>query len=105
MTMSTRKVRSILTGIALLIALAVVLPAPSEAGGLGPAVRDGGVMTLAWQWLSALWSGEIWRISVPAQSTSSASHAASRSTAPPPAQSGSTQSCNGDQGVCIDPNG
>jgi len=95
--MSTRTVRSILAGIALVIALTLALPPATEAAGVSPSLLDGGVVTLVWHWLSALWNGE--RSSVPAQPPA---HATSRATAPPPGQ---TSSCNGDQGVCIDPNG
>ena len=100
--MSTRTVRSILAGIALIIVLMLALLPVSEAVRLSPALRDGGVVTLVWQWLSVLWNGELWRSSMPAQPPV---HATSRATAPPPGPSGSTPTCGGDQGVCIDPNG
>jgi len=98
--MSTRTVRSILAGIALIIALTLALPTATEAAGLSPALRDGGVVTLVWEWLSALWSGELWRSPLAEQPPA---HSTSRATAPPPGSSTST--CGGDQGVCIDPNG
>jgi len=103
--MSTRTVRGILAGIALVIALTLTLPPATEAAGISSAPRDADVATLVWQWLSALWNGELWRSPLAEKPPEQPpAHGTSRATAPPPGPS-SAPTCNGDQGVCIDPNG
>jgi hypothetical protein len=103
-TMSRRTVRSILTGIALMIALMLALPSPSQAAGLAPDLRGGDLVSLAWHWLAGLWNGN------PGQAMANkqlADEAAGGGTASGQGGTASSnaQPCGGDQGVCIDPNG
>lgn len=94
--MSSPKVRTILTGMALVVALTVALPARSEAAGFSPA-RDGGDMwSQVWSWFSELWS-------TGAGETGLSSLTATETYTPPPTTT--SAACGGDQGVCIDPNG
>lgn len=100
--MSSLRVRNLLTGMALVAALTVALPGSTEAAGRGSVVQDGGVWSLVVDWFSDLWGGAF-REPVGGTSGFSNLESASSTTAPPaPATAGV---CNGDQGVCIDPNG
>jgi hypothetical protein len=95
--MSSPRFRTILTGLALMVALTVALPVRSEAAGLSP-LRDGGdVWSQVWSWFSELWS-------TGGSDTGLSSLTATETYTPPPPTTTSA-ACGGDQGVCIDPNG
>jgi len=103
--MSGRKIRGVLTGILLVMALSLVLPTSSAAAGLGSASRDGdawsasaalNALSGAWHWLSDLWA---------VQAPQAPDRALMKDTSTPPAVSGTPVVGCKDQGVCIDPNG
>jgi hypothetical protein len=99
--MSSPKVRTLLTGIALVTTLSVITPMPTHAADLSRSTQDGDVLSLVWHWMANLWS-----------STDEAGgghpgllHMDSASTTDPAPTTSGTTTCGGDQGVCIDPNG
>ena len=99
--MSGTKIRGVLTGILLVMALSLVLPASSAAAGLGSVSRDGDAwsavaaldaFSVVWHWLSGLWA-----VQAPAP-------ALEKDASTPPTTHTPVLGCK-DQGVCIDPNG
>jgi len=101
--MSSPKVRNILTGLTLAVALLVALPGSTEAAGLRSSGQDRDVWSLVMSWFSDLWTGAFQE---PAGGTSVLSSASSASSTDPGTGGPSTSAiCGGDQGMCIDPNG
>jgi len=98
--MSSSRVGKLLTGMVLVAALTIALPGSTEAAGHGSAVQSGDIWGLVVSWFSDLWNGAVRE---PAAGYSSVRDNAS-STGAPSSPSTSTV-CQGDQGVCIDPNG
>lgn len=101
--MSSPRVRNVLIGLTLVMALSVALPSPTYAAGRGPATQDGDVWSLVLSWFSGLWNGAF----EPVDGTSSLSSASSAGTSEGTGGSGTTSGtvvCR-DQGMCIDPNG
>lgn len=100
--MSSPKVRNLLTGMTLVVALMVALPGSTEAAGLRSSGQDGDVWGLVVSWFSDLWTGAFRE---PAGGTSVLSSASASSTDPGTGTPSTSAICGGDQGMCIDPNG
>src|SRR4051812_46113337 len=100
--MSSPKVRNLLTGMTLVMALLVALPGSTEAAGLGSAGQERDVWSLVVSWFSDLWNGALRE---PVGGMSVQSSASSTSTDPGTGGPSTTAVCGGDQGMCIDPNG
>jgi hypothetical protein len=102
--MLKQRVRSILTGLALVAVLTAAIPVSSEAAGLAPATRGGDMVSLVWEWLIDLFgvSGSGGTSDLRTVSAADSTTGTGGGTA---TTSGTTGVCGGDQGVCIDPNG
>jgi len=101
--MQSARVGKLLTGMVLVAALTIALPGSTEAAGRGSAVHSGGdAWELVVSWLSDLWNG-----SFPVNGTAgfSSIHDNASSADSPSDPVTSATACQGDQGVCIDPNG
>jgi hypothetical protein len=100
--MSSPKVRNLLTGMTLVMALMVALPGSTEAAGLRSSGEDMDVWSFVVSWFSDLWTGAFQE---PAGGTSVLSSASSATTEPGTGGPSTSAICGGDQGMCIDPNG
>ena len=101
--MLSARVGKLLTGMVLVAVLTIALPGSTEAAGRGSAVQSGDIWGLVVSWFSDLWNGAVREPVGGAAGYSSVRDNAS-STGAPSSPSTSTV-CQGDQGVCIDPNG
>jgi len=103
--MQSARVGKILTGMVLVAALTVALPGSTEAAGRSSARSSAGdAWELVVSWLSDLWSGAV-REPVNGTAGFSSIHDNASSAGSPSGSAASATACQGDQGVCIDPNG
>jgi hypothetical protein len=103
--MQSARVGKLLTGMVLVAALTIALPGSTEAAGRGSAVQSGGdAWELVVSWLSDLWNGAV-REPVNGTAGFSSIHDNDSSAGSPSGAATSATVCQGDQGVCIDPNG
>jgi hypothetical protein len=101
--MSSSRVGKLLTGTVLVAALTIALPGSTEAAGRGAAAQSGDVWEMVVSWFSDLWNGAVREPVGGASGFSSILDKASSSGAP--SGTATVNACQGDQGVCIDPNG
>jgi hypothetical protein len=90
----------------LVAVLTIALPGSTEAAGRGSAVQSGDVWGLVVSWLSDLWSGVMREpVGGAAGYSSVLDNSSSAGSAGSPSGTTTSSVCQGDQGVCIDPNG
>jgi hypothetical protein len=88
----------------LVAVLTIALPGSTEAAGHGSSAQSGDVWGLVVSWFSDLWSGAM-RETVGGAAGSSSVLDNSSSAGSPSGTTTTSSVCQGDQGVCIDPNG